>query len=462
MFDLDLAKYSDNCCLITQERAYSYAEVEQLCKGAEVGLPLDKSLIIVDATTCYETIIIYLALLRKGHAFVMDSAVDKGFTKRLIDIYNPDYVWEKRCPDKEYDIYLGRYGLRTLGGSRPRLHKKLSLMLSTSGSTGSPKLVRLSKESLYANSRSITEYLNIAVEDVTITNLPLHYSYGLSVVNTHLDKGASIVVTDTSIMSREFWDSCRDHGVTTLNGVPYHYEIFRRIGLKKMELPSLKVMTQAGGKLNKKFVDEYAQWTQERGIKFFVMYGQTEATARISYLPPKHLKEKSLSIGIAIPGGELYLHDEDHKKIEQTAKEGELVYRGKNVMLGYAESLEDLSKGDVSEGVLYTGDLAYQDEDGYFYITGRLKRFIKIHGNRIGLDEIEHHLRSKSFDVLCTGVDDKLMIATIEKGREKQLKDEVVKAFKLHHSVLRILSVDEYPRSSSGKVHYQELIKVFG
>jgi len=460
MFDLDLAKYGANSCLITQEKVYSYAEVDQLCKELEACLPPEKSLVIVNATTCYETLIIYLALLRKDHAFIMDS-VDENFKERLIDIYNPNYIWEKRSSDKAYLVSLGKYGLRALNKNRLKLHEDLSLMLSTSGSTGSPKLVRLSKDSLYANSCSITKYLNIEAEDVTITNLPLHYSYGLSVINTHLDKGASIVITNVSIMSREFWDSCKKHSVTTLNGVPYHYEIFRRVGLKKMEQPSLKVMTQAGGKLNRKFVDEYTQWTQKRGIKFFVMYGQTEATARISYLPPEHLKEKASSIGISIPGGELCLQDEDHNKIEQTAKEGELVYRGKNVMLGYAEKLEDLSKGDELHGILHTGDLAYQDEDGYLYITGRLKRFIKIHGNRIGLDEIEHHLKAKSFDVLCTGIDDKLMIATMEQGKEDQLKNEIIKAFKLHHSVIRIAFIDEYPRSSSGKVHYQALIKAF-
>jgi acyl-coenzyme A synthetase/AMP-(fatty) acid ligase len=335
-------------------------------------------------------------------------------------------------------------------------------MLSTSGTTGSPKMVKLSKENLYSNCNSIIEYLAITSNHRAITNLPLYYSYGLSILNTHLESGASLVVSKESILSKEFWEKFKKYSVTTLNGVPYNYEIFRRIDLMKMDLPSLKYMTQAGGKLNPKLVKQYALWAKNNKINFFVMYGQTEATARISYLPLDKILEKESSIGISIPNGKLLIKDlKSNKLIEESSIDGELIYQGANVMLGYATDIEDLAKDDELQGLLQTGDIAQRDDEGFYYITGRLKRFIKIHGNRVGLDEIEQYLKSKDYDVLCTGVDNKLMIASRDNTILEDIRNELIGKYTFHHSVIKIKYIETFPITNSGKIKYQDIIKAF-
>ncbi|HKK20272.1 MAG TPA: AMP-binding protein, partial [candidate division Zixibacteria bacterium] len=246
---------------------------------------------------------------------------------------------------------------------------------------------------------------------------------------------------------------------TSFSGVPYTYEVLRRFKFFEMKLPTLKSMTQAGGKLTAKFAQEFAEFSHKKGITFFVMYGQTEATARISYLPPKDNLTKYASIGIAIPGGELSLIDETGNSIDRPDVDGELVYRGPNVMLGYAEGEADLSKGDELEGKLITGDIARFDDEGYFYITGRKKRFVKIFGNRVNLDEIEHHLKAAGYSCVCGGRDDLLCIATTDPGKADEIKNRVTQKYSFHHSAVKVIEVKEILKSSSGKIQYEQIFE---
>ena len=183
------------------------------------------------------------------------------------------------------------------------LYKDLGLLLTTSGSTGSPKLVRLSYENVKANAESIAEYLSIDENERPITSLPMYYSYGISVINSHYIKDATLLLTDHPVIQKLFWMFAQDEKATSIAGVPFTYEMLRRLRIFKMDLPYLKTMTQAGGKLNAKLAKEYIENAQATGKRFFVMYGQTEATARMSYLPLDKALEKYASIGIAIPGG---------------------------------------------------------------------------------------------------------------------------------------------------------------
>lgn len=462
MFADNLSQYENNICLITQENTLTYNEIDKICNDFIKCLPFEKQLILVKAKTNIETIIGYISLLRNNSAFIMfDADSNEELLQNVIDTYTPNFIWETVEQDFQYIYEYNNYGLRVVNTNKLDLHPDLALMLSTSGTTGSPKMVKLTKQNIDENCKSIVQYLNITESHRAITNLPLYYTYGLSILNTHLYKGASLVISNYSIMSKEFWNMFKEYEVTTFNGVPYNYEILKKIGFMKMDLPSLKYMTQAGGKLNKNLVREYALFAVEKEIKFFVMYGQTEATARISYLPIEKVLEKDASIGIPIPNGELYIKDlNSGEKIDLPNIDGELMYEGKNVMMGYATSIKDLSEGNSLNGILHTGDIARKDEDGFFYITGRLKRFIKIHGNRVGLDEIEHYLKSIHFDILCTGIDNVLMIVTKNDDIDI-IKKEIIEKYGFHHSVIKIKNLDEFPITNAGKINYQQLIEEF-
>ncbi|MFY7867760.1 AMP-binding protein [Roseateles sp.] len=339
----------------------------------------------------------------------------------------------------------------------PAVHPSLGLLMSTSGSTGSPKLVRLSLENLAANAGSIREYLALATDDVAITSLPLSYSYGLSVLNSHLAVGAGIVLSDSAVTTPAFWNLVRAEGVTGLTGVPTTWRMLRRMRFERMDLPNLRHMTQAGGRLDPEEIVWLGELAQRTGRRAFIMYGQTEATARIAYLPPTRVLDKPGSIGQAIPGGELWLIDTDGAPVTTADVEGQLVYRGPNVMLGYAESAQDLALGATLTS-LPTGDLARQDAEGHFWITGRLKRFVKLFGNRFGLDEVEQHLRTLGLDAGAVGRDDALMIGVVtDTDSAAALRLTLATRYHVHPSAIQVHALATLPRNSAGKLLHGEL-----
>lgn len=308
----------------------------------------------------------------------------------------------------------------------------------------------MSYSNLQANAESIAQYLGLDKNERALTVLPSYYSYGLSVINSHLHVGASLVVRDVSVITPAFAEAIRSHNVTSIAGVPYTYQMLWRTGFQKQEFPTLRTLTQAGGRLDDKMLLSFAQLATERGWRFFSMYGQTEATARISYVPPDRLVEKVGSIGVAIPGGELQIDPQN----------SELIYAGPNVMLGYASCCEDLTLGDEQQGKLRTGDIARQDAEGYYYITGRIKRFVKLAGNRIGLDEIERQLQRKlALPIMAAGRDERLVL-WIEAGNNtfiEQARQLLTQQFGIHHSLCRLKLVDTLPRLPSGKNDYSAM-----
>ncbi|MFW5677994.1 MAG: AMP-binding protein, partial [Acetivibrio ethanolgignens] len=325
---------------------------------------------------------------------LLNSQLEKELLSTLLNTYHPSYIW---IPTEQKDDFIScsmiyeKYGyvlLKTDFKKRYPLYKELCLLLTTSGSTGSPKLVRQSYRNVKSNADSIIQYLKIDATERPITTLPMNYTYGLSIINSHLMVGATILVTDKGLMQKEFWNFLRENSATSFGGVPYTYEMLERLRFFRMELPSLRYLTQAGGKLTLELHKKFAGYAVEKKKKFIVMYGQCEATARMGYLPAEKALDKAGSMGIAIPGGKFYLIDASHKEIDEPNITGELVYEGPNVTLGYAECGEDLIKGDERGGILKTGDMALFDEEGYYYIVGRKKRFLKIYGNRVNLDEI--------------------------------------------------------------------------
>lgn len=339
-------------------------------------------------------------------------------------------------------------------------HPDLAVCLTTSGSTGSPKLVRLTKQNLMSNAEAIAHYLHIDENERPITMLPMYYSYGLSIINSHLIKGATILLTDKTYAQREFWNFLRENEATSMAGVPYTWEMLRRLRFFRMDLPSVKTLTQAGGKLNTDIAREYIVNAAQTGRKFFVMYGQTEATARMSYLPWDKALNKCGSVGIAVPGGKFELIDNQGNVVQEPNIDGELIYYGDNVSLGYAECAADLLKGDENHGRLATGDIAYRDQDGFYYITGRLKRFVKIWGNRCNLDQLEQIVKTITISCACVGVDDCVTIFTTQDGVEQEIKSLLSAKTGLNTRAFQVKKLDKIPTTLSGKLDYSAMQKM--
>lgn len=437
-----------------RKRAYGElrAEVEDLATSfpRENG----KLLVLLLAQNRYECLVAYLAALNAGHALMLsDAGVNPALLTGLIERYQPDVIFSS-VPGQEitgytHAMHSGLSVFRRAEKTPVDLHPDLALLLNTSGSTGSPKLVRLSGANLQANAASIVEYLQLSPQERPITSLPMSYSYGLSVINSHLEAGATIVLTDYGVLRREFWDAVDAHSCTSLAGVPYTYQMLLQTGLLQKRGASLRTLTQAGGALAPNHIQQMHELSVIRGFRFFVMYGQTEATARIAYVPCDRLADKIGSIGIAVPGGSL----------KADIESGELVYTGPNVMMGYAESRTDLAKGDDQNGILRTGDLARSDTDGFFYITGRLKRFLKLFGKRFNLDEIEELAQSRcGFPVACFGRDD-LLAAAIEGDAERAavVAAFLCDTFGLPKPAVEVRAMSKIPRTGRGKVDYPSL-----
>ena len=237
----------------------------------------------------------------------------------------------------------------------------------------------------------------------------------------------------------------------------YIFEMLKKLRFARMDLPFLKYLTQAGGKLSPELSAEFAEVCAAKSVKFIVMYGQTEATARMSYLPWECARTKTGSMGIAIPGGRFWLVDDGGNAIEDAETVGELCYQGDNVSLGYATNCADLGKGDENRGVLQTGDMAKRDRDGFYYIVGRKKRFLKLFGNRINLDEAERLLRAAGYDCACAGADDKLTIYVTQEGQQAQILQIISERTGINPQGFAVAYIDKIPRNESGKIVYSAL-----
>ena len=385
--------------------------------------------------------------------------------KDLIKNFKPAFIYQPKIlfqceKDWEQKLMFGKYVLyETNVEIDYDINEELSLLLMTSGSTGRPELVRLSHANICSNTKSICEYLKIGKNDKAITTLPMSYSYGISIINTHLFSGASLILTDSSIVEKKFWNLLSNYRATNFGGVPYTFEMLKKLKFENVSIPSIKYITQAGGKLSQGLLDYFSNACNQKKIDFFVMYGQTEASPRMSYLPPNMLQKKLGSIGIPIPGGKFYLIDEKHQIIDEPNSEGELVYQGENVSLGYARNCYELANGDLNNGILETGDMVKVDSDGYYYIVGRKKRFLKLFGNRVSLDHIEEKINGAGFDCACVGLDDQMKIYTTVRSNIEKINKFIAEHFDLNKSGFSIICIDAIPRNDSGKILYSELEK---
>tara|TARA_B100000965_G_scaffold406080_1_gene443042 strand:+ start:1393 stop:2799 length:1407 start_codon:yes stop_codon:yes gene_type:complete len=417
-FFVKLRKFKNNTALISEKGEYiSYLDLLKFSKKISKNLHNEKKLVFLLGQNNVESIAGYISFVNKGYAVVMiDYRITQILLKKLISIYKPKYIFCEKDKFKTFKTYKFVNNFRNyllLEGKKSKninLHEDLMLLMSTSGSTGSPKLVKQSYLNIKSNTKQIIKYLKIKSQDKTITSLPISYVYGLSVINTHLFSGATIILTNKSMVEREFWELIKMFKVNNFSGVPYNYSIIERIS--KSGLPeSLNYTTQAGGKMNYELIKKILAIYKKNNIKLIQMYGAAEATSRMSYLKWQDNFKKIGSIGKPIPGGKFFLADKHGKYINKINKKGELVYKGKNVCMGYAQKISDLSLPDINKSILFTGDLAYKDKDGYYFIIGRKDRYMKVYGSRINLSELENILLKKGVEtIMKEGIENKIEV----------------------------------------------------
>ena len=463
----DLKKYAGNNAVETEYGLkMTYAELEKASQYVTASMEPRK----LTFCLCENTIgsfVGYIGLMNANMPTVLlDGSKDMEIIISLIEHYEPQYLWmptdrwkkeEGRWKNATPITEYADYTMIELPSRSYDIHPDALLCLTTSGTTGSPKLVKLTEKNLKSNAEAIAEYLKISSSERAITSLPMYYSFGMSVINSHLIMGATLLLTDKAVIQREFLSFLKEGKATSIAGVPYTYEMLRRLRFMRMDLPELKTMIQAGGKLNANIAKEYIEEAQQKAKVFIVMYGQTEAAPRMSYLPFEKGLEKYASIGIAIPGGKLSVRDVNDQEITTPDTDGELIYEGPNVCMGYAECIADLVKGDVNHGILHTGDVARFDSDGFFYITGRMKRFVKVWGNRCNLDATEQLVKAITTSCACVGVDDKITIFVTKEGLDTQIKDYLVEKTGLNIRAFDVKVIDVIPTLPSGKLDYQTM-----
>lgn len=458
-----IGSYGPSTALMTEEgQVVSYNDL--ISAADEIGETIDdRCIVFCVCSNDFESLAGYIGLLRrKAVPVLVNLSTNLSLLADLLKAYSPRYIylpsgavggfpgWKCVSTFRQYSL------LRAADAMAYPIHQDLALLLTTSGSTGSPKLVRQSYSNIISNAVSIAKYLNIAASDRPITTLPMSYTYGLSIINSHLLVGATILLTERPVLDRSFWQFLRNHGATTFGGVPYIYEMLKKLKFAHMDLPTLRILTQAGGRLDPELTREFAKICLAKGIRFVVMYGQTEATARISYLPPEYALSKAGSIGVAIPGGELSLIDDNGRIIGDSDVSGELVYKGPNVTLGYADTYADLAKGDENMGVLETGDLATRDVDGFYYVVGRKKRFLKLFGHRVNLDEVENILRNAGFTCACAGRDDLMVIYTCADDVDA-IREHILQHTTVNPNGFSVRKTSIIPRNESGKILYSAI-----
>lgn len=451
--DLD-KKLKDKIAVIDDSaRSVTYGDICDFSKEFARHLP-QRSLIFILSENCIGSLLGYTAALSNHIVpLIISAATEDGLYNHLYELYKPEYLWlpEAKAESKEVVFSAWDYCLVKTGNPSIPMYEEFALLLPTSGSTGSPKLVRHSYHNIEANADNVCRLFKLDGTEKAMAILPMHYTMGLSVITSHLWAGATLLLSGRSLLDKGFWTTLKE--ATSFTGVPYSYEIMMKMRFTRMDLPNLKIITQGGGKLTPEMWKALVQYAQDTGKQFIATYGQSECTARMAYLPAEMALDKVCSIGVAEPGGQLSIVDDNGNETFEGEAQGEMVYRGENVTLGYATCREDLLKGDENHGIMHTGDLARRDADGCYYIIGRLKRFLKIYGLRIGLDEVEQMIKAEyNTDCYCKGDDEKLVVLVTDPSLVSQIPFFIEEKIHLFHQNIEVQLVETILRNESGKV----------
>ena len=366
---------------------------------------------------------------------------------------NSEKFIEKKDNASEDGYYFVNTGLDSF-----EIYFDLSILLTTSGSTGSPKFVRHNYRNIEYQAEKISKFFEMDGSERPLLNLPVVYTYGLSVLNSYLYAGATVLLSNDSFTNKSFWDFFKTYEATSITGVPYTFETLKRLRFFGMNLPSLKMLSQGGGKLSPNIQKEFAEFIEAKGGRYYATYGASEGSARMSFLPYNLAIKKCGSIGKTFGKDKMYLKNSNEAVITKPYEIGELYFEGENVTLGYAESGSDLIKGDERHGILATGDMGYFDEDGYFYISGRKKRFLKLYGYRVSLDECELMIKNKfSVDCACIGNDNKLYVCIESQNYQNEIKQYLLEKTNLYSSAVEVKLIKSIPKNEAGKTLYAKL-----
>lgn len=463
MFDLENRTRSGEPAVICAStgRSWSYLQLhEEVALRLRVIADLPRALFFLFARNEVDSLFWYLALLESRHVVALLNAdLSVELRSGLVESYRPDFVLGVD-PGSGYVGAAGN-GLWSAENATPEpLHPDLCVLLPTSGTTGSPKFVRLSRSNLTANSEAIARTLRIEPSDRAVAHLPMHYSYGLSVINSHLQAGASLMLSTASLLQAPFWNAIREHGINSFSGVPYTYMMLRRLRLDQLNVPTLLRFTQAGGKLDDAVIADMHQAITARNGEFWIMYGATEATARMTILDAELLAGKVGSVGKALPGGELRILDESGDALPNGSP-GQIEYRGANVMMGYALHRTDLQRGDELRGRLLTGDRGYLDDDGFLYVLGRAKRDAKVFGLRVNLDDIEAMVIDYGPAAAVEGKDRIVVFCEFDAPEQLEAaKTRLSVRLGMSHHGFDFRRIEQLPTLANGKIDYPTLSRL--
>ena len=407
----------DGTAVVDEGREVSYRELAALSADAVKGLKPQTVKVVVNGQDL-ATVATFVGCVNSGVVPLMVPAtMDPALLARLRSMYEG----KPTSPD-------------------------LALLLTTSGSTGSPKLVRISRANLRADNEMSERLFSLDAATRMTMILPICYAWGLSVACAVLKAGGALVMTRRTVMDAELADVMLAAGATHLAGVPYMYEVLDRFRFFERKFPALRGLLVSGGALAPALRRKFAEEAKARGISFSEGYGQTETTGVMSTIRTDLLPERIGSIGRAGEGGRFRIDD------------GELVYEGPIVAMGYAVCAEDLLGGDEWKGVRRTGDLASIDAEGYVTLSGRASRFLKIFGNRVSLDEVENLVKDGFPGAGCaaTGADGDLRVF-VASAEPEEVERFLVAKLHFNATVMKVRAVDAIPLNANGKTDYPKL-----
>lgn len=462
LFDIDQKPSVRYAAIDDAGGQLTYGEIVSLRKELSALIPA-RELVFCLCENKVGSLAGFLALYDcKDVCLLLNAAIDKGLLDALYVTYHPSCFWMPKSKSHEYpyeEIYSYKdYVLCKTGNKAPAMYPELSMLMTTSGTTGSPKLVRHKYGNIESNARNVASVFGWTTEERAIVDLPMQYTMGLNVINSHLFVGATVLLLSSNLMSPLFWKFIKENKGTNFTGVPFSYEVLNRLRFTRMDLPYLTTLAEGGGKLSDTLFKAFAEYAAEKGKRFFATFGTTETSARLAFLPPEAAVTHIGSIGKAIPEGTLTLVDDDGKEINEPDIEGELRYEGPNVTMGYGTCVDDLLKGDEFCGTYYTGDIAKKAADGYYYIVGRKKRFLKLFGLRVSLDQSERIITEHfGIECACTGDDSKMRIYITDDNLKEDVKKLISEKTGLISTSFEVKVLDSIPRFESGKINYREL-----